>query len=96
MLYKQFWKLVLGSVIRIRVDNTLSVGQVPLKDKRVHRVNDNVVAAVDDQNRLFDFLKVGVELASWRSPLLQSRYLSQSDLLVNRGISVFLARSYSL
>ena len=81
------------SVIRIRVDNKLSVGQVPLKDKRVDRVNDNVVAAVDDQDRLFDILKVGVRLASWRSPLLQSRYLSRSDLLVNKRISVFLARS---
>ena len=55
------------SVIGIRVNNKLSVGQVPLKDKRVDRVNDNVVAPVDDQNRLFDILKVGVRLASWRS-----------------------------
>jgi hypothetical protein len=47
-------------VIGIRVDNKLSVGQVPLKDKGVDRVNDNVVAAVDDQNRLFDILKVGI------------------------------------
>ena len=80
-------------MIGIRVNNKLSVGQVPLKDKRVDRVNDNVVAAVDDQDRLFDILKVGVRLASWRSPLLQSRYLSRSDLLVNKRISVFLARS---
>ena len=65
-------------MIGIRVNNKLSVGQVPLKDKRVDRVNDNVVAPVDDQNRLFDILKVGVRLASWRSPLLQSRYLSQT------------------
>ena len=56
------------SVIGIRVNNKLSVGQVPLKDKRVDRVNDNVVAPVDDQNRLFDILKVGVRLASLALP----------------------------
>ena len=93
MLYKQLRELVLRSVIRVRVDNKLSVWQVPLKDKRVDRVNDNVVVAVDDQNRLFDILKVGVRLASWRSPPLHGGYLSRNDLLVNRGIPVFLARS---
>jgi len=46
-------------VIGIRVDNKLSIGQVPLKDKGVDRVNDHVVAAVDDQNRLFDILTSG-------------------------------------
>ncbi len=33
MLHKQFWKLVLRSVIRIKVEDRLSVRQVLLKDK---------------------------------------------------------------
>ena len=47
------------SVVRAVIgvgDNELRVRQVLLQDERVHRVDDHVVAAVDDQRRLLDEL----------------------------------------
>src|ERR1700681_3127941 len=46
--------LVLRPVIGIRVENELRVGQVLLQNKRIHGIDDHVLAAVHDQCRLAD------------------------------------------
>jgi hypothetical protein len=50
-------ELVLRAVIGIGVEDELRVREVLLQDERVHRVDDDVVAAIDDQRRLGDRLQ---------------------------------------
>jgi len=46
------WRAVIG----VRVEDQLGIGDVLLEDVRVDRVDDHVVAAVDDERRLMDRL----------------------------------------
>ena len=50
MTDEQFGILVQRTVSRIRINDELSVRQVLLQDVRVDRVDDDIVAAIDDQS----------------------------------------------
>ena len=90
MLNKQLWGLVLRAMIAIGVQNDLRVRQVLLKDKRVHRMNDHVVAAVHHQRGLSDLLQISIGIFRPLGPSgprwslqLSNIYMLISSLLLN-------------
>src|SRR6267142_368942 len=72
MLNKQFWVLVLRTMIAVGVQNELRVRQVLLQDERVNRIDEHVVAAVHHQRRLSDLLQVNIAIFRLSAPFLQS------------------------
>src|SRR3981189_3893477 len=58
--------LVLRPVIGIRIEDELRVGQVLLKNKRIHGVDDHVIASVDHQRRVGNLSEI-VKRAPTRS-----------------------------
>src|ERR1700674_432900 len=83
--------LVLRTVVGVRVDYQLRVGDVLLQNPGVDGVDDHVVVAVDYQSRLQDGLEVLVRTLTLHAPLADCLDLSGCHLLVHLGIAVLSA-----
>src|SRR4029453_10559870 len=84
------------AVCGVRVDDQLRVRQVLLQDERVHRVNDDIIAAVHDQRRLLDSLQIAVRTVAWSGPLGDGRALCRRYLFVDFGIAILGAKPKAL
>src|ERR1700720_460861 len=58
--------LVLRPVIGIRIEDELCVGQVLLKNERIHGIDDHVVASVDHQRRVGNLPEIVKRLGAGR------------------------------
>src|SRR5207245_6523942 len=79
------------AVCGVRIDDQLRVRQVLLQDERVHRVNDDIIAAVHDQRRLLDSLQIVVRTLAWSGPLGDGRALCRRHLVVDFGVAILRA-----
>src|SRR6267143_4734966 len=84
---KSFRVLVLRSVIGVRVEDQLRIGNVLLEDVRVDRVDDHVVVAVDDQRRLMDRLQIIEGVCARGAPLGECFELRRRHTVVHFGIA---------
>src|ERR1700730_10223885 len=84
--------LVLRPVIGIRIEDELRIRQVLLKNKRIHGVNDHVMASVDHQRRLADRLQIFERLLPRCAPFADRLDLGGRDFLVDFGIAVLGAQ----
>src|SRR6266851_7627514 len=80
--------LVMRAVCGVRIDDQLRVRQVLLQDERVHRVNDDIIAAVHDQRWLLDSLQIVVRTLARSGPLGDGRALCRRYLFVHFGIAI--------
>src|ERR1700736_2942058 len=76
----------------VRIDDQLRVRQVLLQDERVHRVNDDIIAAVDDQRWLLDSLQIVIRTLARSGPLGDGRALCRRYLFVDFGIAILGAK----
>ena len=88
--------LVLRTVVGVRVDDQLSVGDVLLQNPRVDGVDDHVIVAVDYQRRLQDGLQVLIGTLTLHTPLADGLDLGGRHFLVHLGIPVFSAAEEAL
>jgi hypothetical protein len=80
---------MVSAVCGIWIDDQFSVRQVLLQDERVHRVDDDIGAAIDDQRWLSDCFQIIVGMIASRTPFGDGRALRRSDLVGNFGIAVY-------
>src|SRR5216683_3669151 len=88
--------LVLRTVVGVRVDDQLSVGDVLLQNPRVDGVDDHVVVAVDYQRRLQYGLEVLIGTPTLHAPFADGLDLGGRHFLVHLGIAVFSAAEEAL
>src|SRR5579859_1964517 len=88
--------LILRSVIGVRIEDELGVGQILLKNERVHGVDDHVGAAVDHQGRLGDLSEIVKGVWARRAPLADSFELRGRDRLAGLRIAIVLAQAEPL
>src|SRR5713226_539859 len=93
---EQFGILVQRAVRRIGITDQLSVRQILLQDVRVDRVDDDIVAAVDDKRRLFDFFQIIPSVFTFSAPFGDCRALRQRRFLGHFGIAIFGAEPKAL
>src|ERR1700730_18720543 len=75
--------LVLRPVIGIRIENELRVGQVLLKNKRIHRIDDHVIASVDHQRRVGNLSEIVKRARAWSTPSTDRVDLRRRDTFVH-------------
>src|SRR4029077_8527431 len=85
---EQFGTLVQRAVGRIRINDQLRIRQVLLQDVRIDRVDDDVIAAADDERRLFDVFQVIPGPVALGTPLGNSSALRQCGLLAYFGVAI--------
>ena len=66
-------------MIGIRIEDELRVGQVLLKDERIHAIDDNVIASVDHQRRVRDRSQIVKRAGSRCTPLADRADLCRCD-----------------
>ncbi len=88
--------LVLRTVVGVRVDDQLSVGDVLLQNPGVDGINDHIVVAVDHQRRLPDGLEVLIGTLALHAPFADCLDLGGRHCLVHLGIAVFSAAAEAL
>jgi hypothetical protein len=84
--------LVVRAVRGIRVNDQLGIRQVLLQDERVHRVDDDVIAAVHHQCRLLDGFQIFVRTFTRCRPFGDGRALCRRDLVVDFRIAIRAAQ----
>jgi len=86
--HKEFGILVIRAVCGVRIDAQLRVRQVLLQVERVHRVNDEVGAAVHDQRRLSDGLQIVVGPFARSAPFGDGHALRRRHFVIHFGIAI--------
>ena len=85
MTDEQFGILVQRAVGRIRINDQLRIRQVLLQDVRIDRVDDDVIAAADDERRLFDVFQVIPGPVALGTPLGNSSALRSAAFSLTSG-----------
>ena len=75
-------------MIGIRVNDQLRVRQVLLKDVRIHRGDDDVGAAVDDQRRLLDRFQIIENVLGRRTIFADGLALCRRRFVAHFGIAI--------
>ena len=76
------------AVCGVGVNDQLRVRQVLLQDERVHRVDDDIGAAVHDQRRLLDRFQIIVGTFASSAPFGDGRALRRRHFVVHFGIAI--------
>jgi hypothetical protein len=72
----------------VGVNDQLRVWQMLLQDERVHRVDDDIGAAVYDQRWLLDCFQIVVGTLASRTPFGDCRALCQRHLVRHFGVAI--------
>src|ERR1700716_2192567 len=88
--------LVLRPVIGIRIENELRAGQVLLKNKRIHGVDDHVITSVDHQRRMGNLSEIIKRARARSTPFTDRIDLRWRDLLANLRVTTLLAQAEPL
>src|SRR3982074_789030 len=83
--------LILRSVIGIRIEDELRVGQVLLKNERIHGIDDHIIASVDHQRGVGNLLEIVKRARARSTPLSDRPDLRRRDLLAHLRVATLLA-----
>src|SRR5258706_2672675 len=86
--HEAFRVLVVRTVVGVRVDDQLRIGDVLLQNPGIDGVDDHVAVAVHHQCRLLDIPEVLIGSGTLHAPLADRLDLGGRDLLVLLGIAV--------
>jgi hypothetical protein len=86
--HEEFRVLVERSVIGVRVEDQLRVRQILLQQIRVHRGDDDVVAALDDQRWLTNIFQRVENALGGRDIFADGFALRRCGLLAHLGIAI--------
>ena len=83
-------------MIGIGIEDELRVGQVLLQNKRIHGIDDHVIASVDHQRRVGNLSEIVERARAGSAPLADRGDLRRCDLLAHLRVATLLAQAKPL